>query len=38
VANQSGAYYDVFALIHKLWFPNEAFKQQASFEYNGVSK
>jgi len=37
-ANQSKFYYDIFALRHDLWSPNNAFSQQLFFEKYGVSK
>jgi hypothetical protein len=37
-ANQDGPYYDIFALRHSLWSPNDCFEQQSFFENKKVSK
>lgn len=35
-ANQRGAYYDIWALRHDLWCPNDCWEQQKFLEENGV--
>ena len=37
-ANQLGPYYDIFALRHPLWSPNDCFKSQYFLEQSGLTK
>ncbi len=37
-ANQRDAYYDIFALRHHLWSPEDCWRQAAFFEQHGLSR